>query len=439
MSSTSLVLTQDQEYIVNDISKELSSSYNRFDCCINGYAGTGKSTTISRMIKRLIMDGYDIAITSPTHKANSVLRTMLANEGITPSVVDVMTIHSFLGLKLVQRKDKQVLEYDKHSPNAKKTYDILFIDECSMISTDLYMHIVKQASRIRTAIIFIGDVCQLPPVEPEAPGTTISVTFNHGQQYVLDKVLRQALDNTIISFATKVRECIGTDTNPLSLLSGIPEDDCNIVKVLGLDSVISTYLHAIEGSGNINTGVHQYKILSYTNKNVDLLNSLIRNNLVKCEKELMKDEPIVFDESTQNCPYAIQEIIKCPDIVEDIYMGVKCWKLKSDLGTIHVVGPESKKEYQKHLQNIVNDINQGTINPYTKKRWDWGDFYILKEHINVVSYPYAQTIHKSQGSTYDAVWLDLQGTRNIKNIDDLARIMYTGSTRPRNFLVINEG
>ena len=85
-----------------------------------------------------------------------------------------------------------------------------------MVSDDLYSYIMVEASRVRRAIIFIGDECQLPPVDVNKTTTQLSKTFGFGAQHRLTKVLRQAENNPIISLATSIRKCIGGWKNPLS-------------------------------------------------------------------------------------------------------------------------------------------------------------------------------------------------------------------------------
>lgn len=442
MSSTKLKLTDDQQQIHDSVIHNVKTHQGRFDCVVQGYAGTGKSTTISRIINSLYNMGT-IAITSPTHKANSVLKRMLEKEGVDSS--DVMTIHSFLGLKLVNKKRQQVLEHDPHSPNAKKLVDVLIVDECSMISTDLYMHLVKQAHRIRRAIIFVGDECQLPPVEPEKPGTVISCSFQHGEQFALVNVLRQALDNPITALATDIRACIDNGESPLRHIYNVPSDCPTIIKANDFYSYADTYIATIIGEDPkfdmevLFDGVDRYKMISYTNRNVDTLNNYVRGQLIGSQKEFVKGEPIVFDEAVLTCPYSNQQVIKCPEVTQDIWMGIECWRFENHEGvSVYMVGPQSKYKYYQHLENIVTQINLKATNPYTKKPYNWGDYYILKEKMNVVSYPYAQTYHKSQGSTYDVVWMDLEYVTNVRDNADMARMLYTAVTRPREALIVKQ-
>ena len=188
----SITLTDKQQYIFDDLINKIYNYPGRVEAVIVGNAGTGKSTLISKIIET-INTGGNIAVTSPTHKANSVLRKMLLNVGITKEDALISTIHSFLGLKLQNEKNRQVLKHDPRSPNSTVKVDVLFVDECSMISEEMYTHIMNQIHRVRRAIVFIGDDCQLPPVEEEgAMGETkLSPTFNIPLRYELKEVLRQ--------------------------------------------------------------------------------------------------------------------------------------------------------------------------------------------------------------------------------------------------------
>ncbi|AUS02622.1 P-loop containing nucleoside triphosphate hydrolase [Vibrio phage 2.275.O._10N.286.54.E11] len=430
-------LTLDQQGIHRAITTQVNTHVGRFDCNIQGPAGTGKSTLISRIIKDLSF-GFTVGVTSPTHKANRVLDTMLTEAGVEMSNCDVMTIHSFLGLKLVWKKDKQVLEIDRNSPNAKKRVDVLIIDECSMISQDMYQHIVSQSGRVRRAIIFLGDSCQLPPVEPEKAQTNLSVTFQHGVKYELTEVLRQALDNPIIKLATEIRQCIGQKTNPQQYLSNI--DDLGTIIGVNDDEFYLTYLDFVQADTveDVTENIQNHKILAYTNAKVDEWNSVIRMTIFPDEEEeFFVGEPIVIESPSGKCPFGTQELISCPSVKKTCWFGIDCWEMRSDGQVFLVVGPKSKIEYENKLKEIVDSINTGKINKLTKRPHTWADYYIIKEKITTAIYPYATTFHKSQGSTFDNIWLDLHYVSMVRDYDDKSRMLYTACTRPKHNIIIN--
>lgn len=436
---SNITLTDKQQEVYDDFIDRVHNFPGRSECVLVGYAGTGKTTLVAEIVESLYR-GYNIAVTSPTHKANSVIRKMLTqNVGLSAQDAQVSTIHSFLGLKLVYEKNRQVLKHDPQSKNSTSMVDVLIVDECSMISEELYQHIVDQMYRVRRAILFVGDSCQLPPVEAEGTigESKLSPSFNAPVKYELTEVLRQALDNPIIGIATAIRECIGTNGDPLAILDTtygldtiIPIDDEQVF----LDVYKEMILEHKGSSMKIFDFVQENKIIAYTNYRVSLSNIYIRSELFDKHQdvEFVKGEPIVFDTVTENCPYSNQEIIQCPEVRKESFLGIDCWQFKLPNGNyILGVGPESKQGLDDYLDDLVKKIEKKDMNPLTKRAYQWQDYYIIKNKINIINYPYATTAHKSQGSTFDNIWFDTDFIERIRNNDTKCRIIYTAMTRPR--------
>lgn len=434
-----ITLSDTQQAVYDDMVHKTHHFRGRYECVMMGYAGTGKSTLISKYIEDM-SNYYSIATTSPTHKANAVLRNMIDETDTHPEQVVISTIHSFLGLKLVYEKNRAVLKHDPQSKNSNTKVDILIVDECSMISDKLYQHIVQQSYRVRRAIIFVGDPCQLPPVETEdvTDASNLSPTFDLKNQYFLSEVRRQALDNPILRIATEIRECIGTGLDPMLIMNQI--DLLDTVARVDDDDFLSLYksYNESETLRELYDRVSVNKMVSYTNSVVNNFNIIMRNWLLPDEigKEFKKGEPIVFETVTQHCPYTVQEMIQCPDFQPESFLGIECWKFKLSANkSILVVGPETVGAYNDYMHQLANDINNKVLNPLTKKPYAWQDYYIIREKINVVNYPYAITVHKSQGSTFDNLWLDLTYVDRIKDHDSKCRILYTAMTRPKNLVL----
>lgn len=462
---SNITLTDKQQEIYDDFIYRVHNFPGRSECVLVGYAGTGKTTLVAEIVESLYK-GYNIAVTSPTHKANAVIRNMLKNNvGLVGDDAQVSTIHSFLGLKLVYEKSRQVLKHDPQSKNSTSMVDVLIVDECSMISEEMYQHIKDQMFRVRRAVIFVGDSCQLPPVEAEGTvgETKLSPTFDVETKYELTEVLRQALDNPIISIATSIRECIGSKGDPMSILDTTYGLD-TIIPINDEDLFLEVYKEMIcESTGLVrdedgilrdsNGDVRSYrqesdkifdfvqenKILAYTNYRVNLANIYIRGVLYDDPKELVKGEPIVFDTVTENCPYMNQEIINCPEVREDQFMGIDCWQLKLPNGNfLYAVGPESRIAMEAKLDELVKKIERKDYSEQFKRAYTWQDYYIIKNKINVINYPYATTVHKSQGSTFDRIWFDTDFIERIRMNDTKCRIIYTAITRPREFVMFRK-
>jgi exodeoxyribonuclease V len=66
----------------------------------------------------------------------------------------------------------------------------------------------------------------------------------------------------------------------------------------------------------------------------------------------------------------------------------------------------------------------------------WRKFYRFKEAMADLRPPFARTCHKSQGSTFETVFLDLSDIGKCKSRDDLRRLIYVGMTRASHNLII---
>lgn len=88
-------LTDKQQEIFDDFIDRVYNYAGKTISVLSAPAGTGKTFTTAEIVKALCKN-YNIAVTSPTHKANAVIRNMLINNaGLTKEDAQVSTIHSF--------------------------------------------------------------------------------------------------------------------------------------------------------------------------------------------------------------------------------------------------------------------------------------------------------------------------------------------------------
>jgi len=108
------------------------------------------------------------------------------------------------------KKLKQEIKELKDSGEDKITdFDLIVVDEGSMVSTILLDYIKKKTALADTKIIFIGDKAQLPPVgEPFSP-----IWKEFKTNYELTEVERH--QNSILDFVQKIRG----NSNPVSIIS----------------------------------------------------------------------------------------------------------------------------------------------------------------------------------------------------------------------------
>jgi exodeoxyribonuclease-5 len=153
---------------------------------IGGFSGCGKTTLITKLVEEL-HNTTEIACACFTGKATNVLQQKLT----TP--VKISTIHSLIyESELIDDGKKN---YWIHHLKYNLSYELIIIDEASMISQDIFNDLLS----FDIPILFVGDHGQLPPVND---------SFNIMKNPVLklEKIHRQAEGNPIIKWSMWVRE-----------------------------------------------------------------------------------------------------------------------------------------------------------------------------------------------------------------------------------------
>lgn len=152
---------------------------------INGKAGTGKTTVLRGIIESL--EGLSYIACALSGKAAKVL----SSKGIFSS-----TIHRMLGVS-----GRGQFQYNEHE---KLPYDVVFVDEASMVNSYLFSCIVK-AIPDGGRIIIVGDNGQLPPIGTAAVFNDLLET-NYYPSKELTIVHRQAQKSGILTSANKIRD-----------------------------------------------------------------------------------------------------------------------------------------------------------------------------------------------------------------------------------------
>ncbi len=135
---------------------------------LSGYAGTGKTWLAAHLIEAACTKGLRVAVCAPTHKAVSVMTAKLARH--VRAKVWSGTLHALLGLKLRETHEGVMrVTLDRYSKTLYfESYDLVFIDESSMVGPELLSYIQRFAQGARTRVVYIGDPGQLLPVEEKA-------------------------------------------------------------------------------------------------------------------------------------------------------------------------------------------------------------------------------------------------------------------------------
>ena len=419
-----IIFNEEQEAAITDMLDFLNGSGNFY--LLQGYAGTGKTTCISEVIRRY---GKATALTAPTNKATRVLIETSRRAGI---VVDCMTIYSLMGLKLRGVGEKQQIFPEGDSKMIQ--YNLIVIDEASMVNEDLFNLICEQAMSLNRKIIFMGDPAQLPPINEKESKVFELIE----RKSVLMKVMRH--DNQILTLATRIRKAWDGTGEPDGLFCTDNDENGGVwcmdsKKFLGKVKTAFT-------SETYKDDPSKVRIIAWTNEAVREYNSYVRELLYGEEAH----KPFHIDERVIACrpviDAAVKKEAKMTEIVmttdeegvvisikqepHPIYTSFNCNALEVEcddgsVATCYVILPEEEERLNKTLDNMAKDAKSG--------RGSWKSFWEMKELFSDIRPCHALTAHRSQGSTYDTALVDVGNIMLNRRHKEMLQCLYVAVSR----------
>lgn len=373
-------LSEDKKEILNDIFRNHSIGI------IHGPAGTGKTKMLE--VLSMIFCGYSKIFLSNTNTAVENLRARIS------------------GIDLFNSTFKTVANYNKYDDN---DYDILIIDECSMISNkDMLKAIKKQRYKL---VILAGDVFQIESIKY---GNWFSLSYYlFKNEFVYDLIQTNRTDDIeLLELWKMIRD---NDDNALNKINSqeysSPIDFKEIFNKKDTDEIILCLNYdGLYGINNIN------KVLQAKNSNIEYT---IGVDTFKIE------DPIVFND--------------CPRF-RDLYNNLK--------GTIKNIEKDNENDCvwftilvddilynrENNYEILENTDNKTLIRLYVRNFKDTNDDDDDRnEHIIPFNLAYAVSIHKAQGLEYNSVKIII--TSNVEE-QITKNIFYTAITRTKKYLKI---
>ncbi len=410
---------------------------------LKGFAGTGKTTFISVLIKILKDFGYKAVLLAPTGRAAKVMARY--------SKRTALTIHKKI-YRQVENTYTGNLVFERIKNNQDGT--IYIVDEASMISDerdigansllhDLLDFVFEQEGN---KLILIGDEAQLPPigmpVSPALSAEHLSGRYHASViEHCLTEVMRQGEHSGILTNATGLRLLLNEENPELKLNTKSFKDFYQMTSERLEDGI----RYAYEKYGRENT-----TIITRSNKTAVLYNQFIRRSINYSENELESGDMLmvvrnnysVLDESSKAGFLANGDFVEVIKIRREEEMhGLRFanvtlklvdypdepeFDCKIILNTLYSNAPtlsveENKKLYESVLQDYF----------WAKNKKERQELLRKDSYLNAlqVKFAYALTCHKSQGGQWDAVFVD-QGYLPDNQIDtDFIRWLYTAITR----------
>lgn len=345
---------------------------------ITSKAGCGKST-ISKAILRIInRSGENTVLIAPTAKAAKRLEECTGYKA--------STIHRFLKIKDASLESETKVTVPRSTT--------ILIDEASMIDVRLFEKVLE-AIQTDTRVILVGDTHQLPSVQA---GNVLEDIINSKKFNVcyLTNITRQSDNSNIIKYSNQVNEGIFLPTE-------LQEHDfvCSTIQSFQREQMLTTlafsYRKNVERYGLLNVQVicaYKQGVLGVNNLN-KVLKSVVNENEAK--------EDDIF-------PFQVGDKVR--HTINDYKLGV----FNGETGVVREFVPAEAPE---------NDEGEDLM------LVDFGDKYVYYNKANSyeLTLSYANTVHSSQGSEYDIVYVVLDN--EISNILLVRKIVYTAITRAK--------
>ena len=420
---------------------------------LRGYAGTGKTSVVSALVRALKGLKQPCVLLAPTGRAAKVLSRYSGEQAYT--------IH-----KKIYRQKQLGSEAFTLSDNLHRN-TLFIVDEASMLSGNrdngtfgsgcLLDDLVKYVYNDQhCSLLLLGDDAQLPPVGSlNSPALDADYMLQSYQltvySFQLTEVARQALDSGVLSEATRLREGLKSriDTRYSRDDLVIHPTGTDIIQLKGEEVI-----EALEQSWR-EVGAEETLIIARSNKMTNLYNQGVRARVLWKEDDLSNGDRLMVTKNNYFWAQEYQDLdfIANGDMFEierlsnrhEMYgfQFAKAslrsvdydWEIEALvwLDTLTTDSPEANYALQKELfARIAEDYPMlRDKRELTKQIYDSPYYNALQ-----VRFAYCVTCHKAQGGQWRHIYIDTSGIgEDAERMSDAGerreylRWLYTAITR----------
>lgn len=433
---------------------------------LRGYAGTGKTSVVSALVRTLRSLGQKCILLAPTGRAAKVLSRYASVDEKVPAY----TIHKYI-------YRQQALGKEAFSLGDNLFHHALFIvDEASMLTDtrefnspfgtgcvlDDLMRFVYNGQGC--SLLLVGDTAQLPPVgRSTSPALSdermaqYTVPGLHITSHTLTEVARQADTSGILKNATAIRERIHELTGSLMPVTGehvTIQSTPDIVLLNGAD-----LQQSLEQSYST-CSMAQTLIVTRSNKRTNLYNNGVRGYILWKEDQLSAGDRVMVNKNNYywGKDYNDQESDSQEKTNDgfiangDMFEVTRIRNIREMYGfnfadaTLQNIDYEAERELDATVWLDIlqaesdEQINQMQKDLFYRVAEDYPEIHNKRELIRTVyespyynalhiRYAYAVTCHKAQGGQWQHVYIDQGLVPDEQRDITYLRWLYTALTR----------
>lgn len=374
--------------------KAISAAFSRGIMVLTGGPGTGKTTTLNGVIHLCTKAGSTVLLAAPTGRAAKRMTELTGREA--------KTIHRLLGTEYNDSGELTFLHDEQNQLQA----DVIIVDEVSMVDTLLFAGLLR-AVRLSARIVLVGDVDQLPSVgagqllqtlieSRRIPVVRLTEIFRQAQESCIIRSAHQIVNGEMPDLREKQSDFFFFDRRNANEAAAFLKD---------LYSRRLPQAYGFKPQSDI-------QVISPTRKGIlgtVMLNQMLQEtvNPAQYGKMIMKNLLYTFREGDK-----VMQIQNQYDMewAKDGERGTGIFN--GDMGTVTVI--------DKAANTLKVDFD-GKIVTYRP------------DQLDQLELAYAVTVHKSQGSEFEAVILVLPEGRDRLSYRSL---LYTAVTRAKKLLIL---
>jgi exodeoxyribonuclease-5 len=440
------VLTAGQDKAKAEILAAMAKGHHHV---LRGFAGTGKTTLMRVVVREMLEAGKHVAVCAPTNKAVSVLERNMRAAAIE---APCLTIYKLLGV--TPGSDHEKRKPKRVGKNKALHYNVVILDECSMVSSDLMERINKDLGR--HFVLYVGDPAQLPPV-----GEKLSETLATPSCSMLSEIMRQAADNPVIALATDIRKMIETATADWGRFAPVDAGGDFGIFCPGIDA--QAWVDDAFTSAEFRADNDRFRYLCWTNKRVREVNSRIRKLIYgDTPTPFVVGERVLVRSNITTGGRDGEVTINTNDeaVVEHIAKGTWIHKFVTHVGGTYADGRRYAELPARTIEMQVWDVVLKTrddkevetrialddqeykaicdelVGEARRNKARWFEYFDFTDSIARLQSVYAMTVHCSQGSTFENVIVDVDDCARNSRTVEMLQLLYVACTRPQKALVL---
>lgn len=440
------LMTQSQEEAIEKLVDFLYKKGERRFFILRGYAGTGKTSLVSALVKTFIQNRRNIILLAPTGRSAKVFSSY-ANTA-------AYTIHKVI--YSVQNRDGKLIMHRKIN---QLSNTLFIVDEVSMIAQYQHREDYYPAGNLledlvqfvfegkNNKLIFVGDDAQLAPIhETESKALNLSFMNDYfdllGEEYTLTDIVRQEEESGILFNANLLRQVIKKEK--VEKIRFLCDTYPDFKKVDGVN--LEELLHQLYS----NYSVDDIIIITRSNWRANLFNQEIRNRILFRESLInggdlimaVKNNYFYLSEDHELGFIANGEMMEVQKVVRTEEMhGFQFADLMVQLCDYPDFPPFEIKVILNTLLSTSSALTFEEYNTlYESVSLDYADITSKKERMKLlkedpylnavqIKFSYAVTGHKSQGGEWSVALIDFVLFQDEELTIEHLRWLYTAITR----------